>query len=77
MELSNNVSSLNSSMRSVRLIDGFAGPVQNLQASEVTNQSAQLMWMPPSIPNGALSGYSVYANDSTVSVFCIITFSTC
>ena len=67
MELNNNVSSLNSSMRMVDLLAAFVGPVQNLMVLATTNQTADLSWEPPLESNGILSGYSVYTNDSVVS----------
>lgn len=68
VELNNNHSSLNSSMRSVGLLDGFAGAVQGLQTSMITNQSVNLHWNPPAVSNGNIVAYSVYVNDSVVSI---------
>lgn len=67
MELGNNVSTLNSTMKSIKLLDGFADPVQDISISQLTNVSVHLSWSPPVVRNGNISGYSIYVDDVSVS----------
>ena len=53
-------------MRSIQLLDGFSGPVQNVM-SVVNNVSMELTWTPPAMPNGIITGYSIYVNNVSVS----------
>lgn len=55
-------------MRTINLLDSFAGPVQNIMVSEVTNVSVRLMWMPPAVTNGDILGYSIYVDNVAVSM---------
>lgn len=68
VELQNNVSALNSTQKTVSLLEGFSGPVENIQIEMVTNVSITLSWSPPSVRNGIISGYSVYVNTTAVSI---------
>ena len=61
-------------MKSVSLLDDFAGRVENFQELAVTNLSASLTWSALLQSNGIISGYSLYVNDSTVSIYTIMTF---
>ena len=67
VELQNSVSSLNSSVRSIQLLEAYSGPVQNVE-SIVTNVSLELIWTPPAMPNGIISGYAIYINNASVSI---------
>ena len=71
VELENSFSSLNSSVRTINLLESFAGPVQNI-VYEMTNVSIKLMWMPPAVTNGNILGYSVYVNNFTVSILSVV-----
>ena len=53
-------------MKSIQLLEAYSGPVQNVQ-SVVTNVSLELMWTPPAMPNGIITGYSIYINNASVS----------
>lgn len=68
VELQNNVSSLNSTLKAVSLLEGFSGPVESLEIVMVTNVSLTLSWSPPSVQNGNISGYSIYVNNAAVSI---------
>lgn len=68
MELQNNISTLNSTLRHAHLQEGFSGPVQNLEVVMVTNVSLTMLWSQPSIQNGIISGYSIYVNNTSVSM---------
>ena len=62
----------NTSIRGVRVLDGIAGPVGNLTALLVTNNSIHILWTRPFIVNGTLSGYSVYVDGRPVSHYLIM-----
>lgn len=64
VELQNSVSTRNSTLRSLPLLEGFAGRVQNLQLVMVTHVSITVAW---AAYEEAKSGYSIYINDSSSS----------
>lgn len=67
VELSNNISGLNSSLLTANVQDGFSDPVRNLQATMVTNVSVNLTWSSPSSTNGMIVGFSIQVNGVSVS----------
>ena len=72
MEVQNSVSSINSTLKTADLLEAPPGPVGSLAVNEPSNTSLRLSWSPPELPNGVISGYSVYVNDTIVSVCVVI-----
>lgn len=56
-----------SNRNNVSLLDGEAGPVQNLSVMDVTSNAIDVTWEVPAVLNGTLLGYSVRVNGAVVS----------
>ena len=74
VELSNKISGLNSSSFTAKVQDGFSDPVQNLQATMITNVSVNLTWSPPSNTNGMIVGFTIQLNNVSVSILFLFVF---
>ena len=68
MELQNSESALNSTVKTVTLLEDLPGSVESLSILDTTNMSISLMWSPPTVMNGIISGYSIYVNNGSVSI---------
>jgi hypothetical protein len=55
-------------MQTVDILESFSGPIGNPQVTMTTNTSLSLAWTTPESPKGVISGFSIYVNNTAVSI---------
>ena len=68
--MTNSRGSTYSSILPHQLLEDVPGPVSGLGTSGKTSSTVSLLWNPPSVTNGVITGYAVMVNGTEVSSLC-------